>query len=69
MNSEADNLFHFTKIENFISIDDRVEIPCKDMDLDCLPDTHGSVPFGNYEHCYMYDPRKGKCPFLPFRNF
>jgi len=41
------------------------EIPCKDMDLDCLPDERGEVPFGNYEKCYLYDQNKGICPFLP----
>ena len=44
----------------------RRELPCKDMDLDCLPDTGGDVPFGSYVKCYLYDPDKGSCPFLPF---
>ncbi len=45
--------------------EDRVELPCKDMDMDCLPDKEGFIPFGNYAHCYIYAPEKGMCPFLP----
>lgn len=47
---------------------DPVELPCKDMDPDCLPDEFGSVPFGDYRHCYAYDPKKGLCPFLPIHT-
>ena len=45
--------------------EDKKEIPCKDMDIDCLPDSDGFVPFGSYIRCYFYDPDKGGCPFLP----
>ena len=45
--------------------EDKKEIPCKDMDIDCLPDSEGFVPFGCYMKCYLYDPDKGSCPFLP----
>ncbi len=44
----------------------RRELPCKDMDLDCLPGRRGEIPFGSYVKCYLYDPDKGSCPFLPF---
>ena len=45
--------------------EDKKEIPCKDMDFDCLPDCEGNIPFGGYLRCYLYDPDKGSCPFLP----
>ena len=45
--------------------EDKKEIPCKDMDIDCLPDELGCPPFGSYVRCYLYDPEKGSCPFLP----
>ena len=48
--------------------DRRRELPCKDMDLDCLPDNTGSVPFGSYLRCFLYDPDKGSCPFLPIEQ-
>lgn len=38
------------------------EIPCKDMDLDCLA-LDGKIPFGNYQKCYEYAPELGKCMF------
>ena len=41
------------------------EIPCRDMDLDCLPDSDGRVPFGAYDRCQCYAPARGRCPFLP----
>ncbi|MCP4726555.1 MAG: hypothetical protein GY863_16035 [bacterium] len=57
------------KIDNVIDISeektDKIEIPCKDLDLDCLPDEEGIVPFGNYKKCYLYDPDQGMCPLLP----
>ena len=46
-------------------LEDKKEIPCKDMDLDCLPDDNGLVPFGSYIKCYLYDSDMGNCPFLP----
>lgn len=49
--------------------EDKKEIPCKDMDIDCLPDGKGSLSFGSYVKCYLYDPDKGNCPFLPILNF
>jgi hypothetical protein len=45
-----------------------IEIPCKDLDVDCLPDEEGDVPFGNYTCCYFYDKEQGMCPFLPFHR-
>ncbi|RKY83299.1 hypothetical protein DRQ09_10255 [candidate division KSB1 bacterium] len=48
--------------------EDRRELPCKDLDLDCLPDKDGTVPFGSYHKCYLYDPDKGSCPFLPMKD-
>ena len=45
--------------------EDKREIPCKDMDIDCLPDEDGIVPFGSYINCFLYEPEKGGCPFLP----
>ncbi|MFC1730461.1 hypothetical protein ACFL6I_09005 [candidate division KSB1 bacterium] len=53
-------------IEEHIQHKERKEIPCKDMDLDCLPGPGGSVPFGGYERCYAYDSEQGLCPFMPF---
>jgi len=47
---------------------DKRELPCKDLDLDCLPDEHGCIPFGSYRSCYLYDPDKGSCPFLPLKE-
>lgn len=46
-------------------LEDKKEIPCKDMDLDCLPDDNGFTPFGGYIKCYLYDSDKGSCPFIP----
>jgi len=46
-------------------LEDKKEIPCKDMDLDCLPDDNGFPPFGSYIKCYLYDSDKGSCPFIP----
>ena len=43
-------------------IDDFREIPCKDMDYDCLA-FDGKIPFGNYHRCYDYAPERGKCIF------
>ncbi len=37
------------------------ELPCRDMDLDCLLD---GKPFGSYHRCYVYAPELGKCPLL-----
>ena len=37
------------------------ELPCRDMDLDCLT---GEKPFGSYCRCYAYAPELGKCPLL-----
>jgi hypothetical protein len=37
------------------------ELPCRDMDLDCLT---GEKPFGSYRRCYVYAPEMGKCPLL-----
>ena len=45
--------------------EDKKEIPCKDMDIDCLPDNQGHIPFGNYLKCFLYEPDKGSCPFQP----
>ena len=45
-----------------------IEIPCKDLDMDCLPDEEGHIPFGDYTCCYLYDKEQGMCPFLPFRK-
>jgi hypothetical protein len=44
---------------------DKREIPCRDMDIDCLPDESGCPPFGSYSRCFLYEPEKGSCPFLP----
>lgn len=58
--------FEFTPTIVFTIPDERRrEIPCKDMDLDCLPNKEKIIPFGNYVKCYLYDPEKGGCPFLP----
>jgi len=48
-------------IREFKNIDPR-EIPCKDMDIDCLA-LDGVIPFGDYNRCYLYDPSQGRCPF------
>ena len=57
------------KFDNVIDISEekieKIEIPCKDLDLDCLPDNEGLVPFGSYERCYLYDPDQGMCPLMP----
>lgn len=45
-----------------------VEIPCKDMDLECLPDKNGEVPFGNYKLCLAFDFSQGLCPFVSLKN-
>ncbi len=45
--------------------EERKEIPCKDMDVDCLPDKNGDIPFGSYFMCHKYDRESGGCPFLP----
>jgi hypothetical protein len=37
------------------------ELPCRDMDLDCLM---GEKPFGSYHRCYVYAPELGRCPLL-----
>ena len=63
-----DNVTFHTLTEMHVQREDRIEIPCKDMDLDCLPDENGGIPFGNYTMCYAYDPEKGMCPFTPFRK-
>lgn len=44
---------------------EKIELPCKDLDMDCLPDSEGDIPFGGYGKCYEYFPEQGKCPFLP----
>ena len=51
---------------NIFEYKGKKEIPCKDMDLDCLPDKDGHIPFGDYTKCYYYDPEQGVCPFVPF---
>ena len=38
------------------------EIPCKDMDLDCLA-LDGKIPFDDYRKCYEYAPELGRCMF------
>jgi len=53
-------------IETHLQYEEKKEIPCKDMDIDCLPDENGDVPFGSYHLCYVYDADKGTCPFVPF---
>jgi hypothetical protein len=37
------------------------ELPCRDMDLDCLT---GEKPFGSYGRCYAYAPELGRCPLV-----
>jgi len=59
-------LFCQIKPIHIVHEEQRRELPCKDMDLDCLIDEHGNVPFGSYVQCYLYDVDKGSCPFLPF---
>ncbi|MFC1564141.1 hypothetical protein ACFL6G_04350 [candidate division KSB1 bacterium] len=60
------------KIDNLIDLRevkrDKIEIPCRDLDIDCLPDEGGGVPFGNYKKCYMYDPDQGICPLVPMND-
>ena len=48
--------------------EDKRELPCKDLDLDCLPGKDGIIPFGSYTKCYLYDSKKGSCPFLPMKG-
>lgn len=55
-------------LEHVLEHKGKKEIPCKDMDLDCLPDRHNNVPFGNYKKCFAYDPLQGTCPFLPMED-
>jgi hypothetical protein len=43
------------------------EIPCKDMDLDCLA-LDGRIPFGNYRKCYEYAPELGRCIFCDWQE-
>ncbi len=43
------------------------EIPCKDMDLDCLA-LDGKIPFGSYKRCYEYAPELGKCIFYEWQE-
>lgn len=53
-------------IEVHLHYHKKKEIPCKDMDIDCLPDENGDIPFGSYHVCFAYDVEKGTCPFVPF---
>ena len=53
-------------IEVHLQYHEKKEIPCKDMDIDCLPDDNGDIPFGSYHQCFAYDSEKGICPFVPF---
>ncbi len=55
-------------VESNIVRQDRIEIPCKDLDLDCMPDESGQVPFGSYENCYKYAPEQGICPLTPINR-
>jgi len=48
----------FPEAKRFV---DPRELPCRDMDLDCLL---GGKPFGSYHRCYVYAPELGKCPLL-----
>lgn len=48
-------------------LDDFREIPCKDMDLDCLA-SDGKIPFGSYKRCYEYAPELGKCIFYDWEK-
>jgi hypothetical protein len=43
------------------------EIPCRDMDLDCLA-SDGRPPFGSYRRCYEYAPELGKCIFFEWEK-
>ncbi len=56
-------------IDNVIDLSeelqDKIEIPCKDLDIDCLPDEDGLIPFESYVKCYLYDPDQGMCPLVP----
>jgi len=63
--NEHKNILIRPVVEEYIELSDRIEMPCKDMDLDCLPDADGNIPFGSYSCCYMYDSQQGICPFLP----
>ena len=49
--------------------EDKKEIPCKDMDIDCLPDEYGHPPFGSYTRCYLYDPEKEAAPSCRLSKF
>jgi len=42
---------------------ERIEIPCRDLDLDCFA-FDGQVPFGDYARCQAYAPELGRCIFL-----
>lgn len=53
-------------IEAHMSWIERKEIPCKDLDFDCLPGDDDTVPFGSYTRCFAYDSEQGICPFVPF---
>ena len=44
------------------NLKDFKEIPCKDLDIDCLA-LDGKIPFGSYKRCYEYAPELGKCLF------
>lgn len=43
------------------------EVPCKDMDLDCLA-MDGRIPFGSYKKCYEYAPELGRCIFYEWEK-
>lgn len=58
-------LLQTARFVQMIQEERRRELPCKDLDMDCLSDQNGNVPFGSYVRCYLYDPDKGSCPFLP----
>jgi len=62
------NLYTCALIESHFQFEDRIELPCKDMDLDCLTDENGEIPFGSYAQCYAYDMEQGVCPFLPIKR-
>jgi hypothetical protein len=49
------------------SLIDFKEIPCKDMDIDCLA-SDGKIPFGSYKRCYEYAPELGKCVFYEWHK-
>ncbi len=48
-------------------LDNYREIPCKDLDLDCLA-LDGKIPFGAYRRCYEYAPELGRCIFYEWQN-